>query len=692
MTTPLSNDALDALAINTIRTLCLDAIQKANSGHPGTPMGIAPVAYALWQRFLRFDPQDPIWPNRDRFVLSEGHASTLLWSLLHLTGVRTVDPDYEVLGRPSVSLDDLKGFRQLDSRCPGHPEYRWTSGVEATTGPLGQGVATSVGMAIGGQWLAARYNRDDFMMFDFDVYALAGDGCMMEGVASEAASLAGHQRLSNLCWIYDSNRVTIEGHTDITFTEDVAARFLAYGWNITTVADANDLAQVERALHSFRAEKARPTLVLVHSNIGYGSPVEDSPKAHGEPFGEEGVKATKRFLGMPEDKDFFVPDGVYDWFASGLGARGMQSRQAWEKMLEDYRAVHPDLAAEIEQIQRRDLPPGWEAALPTFPPDPKGLASRDSSGRVLNAVAEAIPWVVGGSADLSPSTKTHLAFDGAGDFQPDDRSGRNLHLGVREHAAAAVANGLALTKLRSFWSGFLIFSDYARGAIRLSALMEIPVVHIFTHDSIGVGEDGPTHQPVEQLVSLRAIPGLLVFRPADANEVVETWRIVAALKREPAAVILSRQALPTLDRSTYASASGVARGGYVLADASTGEPDVVLLATGSEVHLALAAKAELEAGGLATRVVSMPCTELFDSQPVEYRDSVIPRTVRARVAIEQASTLGWDRYVGDHGAVIGMNTFGASAPLKQLLTKFGFTPDAVAGVARQCVAGVASPD
>jgi len=677
---------LDTLSVNTIRGLCMDAVQKANSGHPGTPMGIAPVAYTLWQRFLRFDPADPIWPNRDRFVLSEGHASTLVWSLLHLAGVHAVDPDYEVLGTRAVTMDDLKSFRQLGSHCPGHPEYRWTSGVEATTGPLGQGVANSVGMAIAGQWLAARYNRDDFPLFDFNVYALAGDGCMMEGISSEAASLAGHLQLSNLCWIYDSNRVTIEGHTDITFTEDVAARFIAYGWNVTTVADVNDLGQVARGLHSFLTEHERPTLMLVHSHIGYGSPVEDSPKAHGEPLGADAVRATKRFLGMPEDKDFYVPDGVYDWFAQGIGRRGLQAREAWQAMFETYRAAYPDLAAQIEQMQHRALPDGWAAGLPEFKPDPKGFATRDSSGQVLNAIARHVPWLIGGSADLTPSTKTHLTFDGAGDFGPGDRAGRNLHYGIREHAAAAISNGLALTKVRPYWSTFLIFSDYARGAIRLSALMEIPVLHIFTHDSIGVGEDGPTHQPVEMLASLRAMPGLLVFRPADANEVVETWRVVTALRHEPAALILTRQTLPTLDRSGLGAASGVANGGYVLAEASGGRPDVILLATGSEVHLALEARDELEADGIATRVVSMPCWELFDRQPPEYRDQVLPRAVTARVAVEQASTLGWDRYVGPGGAVVGMHTFGASAPLKQLLTKFGFTPEQVAQAARERVA------
>jgi transketolase len=454
---------------------------------------------------------------------------------------------------------------------------------------------------------------------------------------------------------------------------------------VTTVADANDIDSVARGFHTFRAETERPTLVLVHSHIGYGSPVEDSPKAHGEPFGPEGVKATKRFLGLPEDKDFYVPAGVYECFQAGIGGRGRAARDEWQAMFQLYAKEFPELADEVEQMQRRDLPDGWEKALPTFPPDPKGIASRDSSGQVLNKVAKAVPWLVGGSADLSPSTKTRLVFDGAGDFQADERSGRNLHFGIREHASAAIANGMALTKLRSYWSGFMIFSDYARGAIRLSALMEIPVLHILTHDSIGVGEDGPTHQPVEQLLSLRAIPGLLVFRPADANEVVETWRIVTALRHEPAALVLSRQALPTLDRDKFAPASGVAKGAYVLAEADGSEPEVILLATGSEVHIALAAREELQEGGIKTRVVSMPCWELFDRQPQEYRDSVIPRSVRARVAIEEASTLGWDRYVGDGGAVIGMHTFGASAPLKLLLGKFGFTPDRVAEIARERV-------
>jgi transketolase len=681
-----SGRALDQLCIDTIRTLCIDAIEAASSGHPGTALGIAPVTYTLWQRFLRFDPSDPIWPNRDRFVLSAGHASTLLWSLLFLTRTLAVDPEYEVLGEPAVSLDDLRRFRQLGSKCPGHPEYRWTSGVEATTGPLGQGVATSVGMAVAGQWLAARYNRGGHVLFDFDVYAQAGDGCMMEGVASEAASFAAHQRLSNLCWIYDSNRVTIEGHTDLTFTEDVAARFAAYGWSVATVPDANDLDAVERAFHAFREEQERPTLVVVHSHIGYGTTVEDSPKAHGEPLGPQGVRAAKRFLGWPEDSDFLVPDGVVEHFAAEVGTRGHEAREAWEASLETYREAYPGLAEEIELMQRRELPDGWDAGIPFFHADSKGLATRESSGYVLNGIAARVPWVIGGAADLAPSTKTRLTFSDAGDFEPDERNGRNFHFGVREFAAAAIANGLALTKVRPYWSGFLIFSDYARGAIRLSALMEIPVIHVFTHDSIGVGEDGPTHQPVEQLASLRAMPGLLVFRPADAIEVVQTWRCVMQLRHEPAAIVLSRQALPTIDRTASPQGVGVAEGGYVLAGGPDERPDVILIATGSEVSLALTAREELAADGIAARVVSMPCCELFDRQPQEYRDEVLPPDVRARVAIEQASALGWARYVGDRGRIVAMHTFGASAPLKQLQEKFGFTPGAVTAAAREVLA------
>jgi len=565
---PLTSETtgLDALCVNTIRTLAIDAIQHANSGHPGTPMGIAPAAYALWQRVLRFDPQDPIWPNRDRFVLSSGHASMLLYSILHLTGTRAVDPDYEIPGRPSVTLDDIKTFRQRGSRCAGHPEYRWTSGVETTTGPLGQGVATSVGLAIGGRWLAARYNRPGFALFDYRVYALCGDGCMMEGVSSEAASLAGHLRLANLCWIYDSNQVTIEGHTDLAFTEDVAVRFAAYRWNVLRVADANDLDAVERALRTCESASDRPTLLIVDSHIGYGSPHrQDTSAAHGEPLGDEEIRLTKRAYGWPEDAAFLVPDAVREHFAGGVGRRGATLREAWEALFVQYRADYPDQADEIDRMQRRELPKDWDVLLPSFPADRKGVSGRDASAAVMNAVARQVPWLVGGSADLTPSTKTRLTAEGAGDHQAGNHLGRNLHFGVREHAMASILNGLALTKVRPFGSGFLIFSDYARGAIRLSALMELPVIHIFTHDSIGVGEDGPTHQPVEQLISLRAIPHLVVLRPADANEVVEAWRVIMTIRRDPVALFLTRQELPTLDRDRLPAATGVARRAYVLA-------------------------------------------------------------------------------------------------------------------------------
>jgi transketolase len=677
----LDPSVLDQLCVNTIRTLAIDAIQQANSGHPGTPMGMAPVVYTLWQRQLRFDPQDPIWPNRDRFVLSAGHASMLLYSILHLTKVKTVDPDYEILGRESVTIDDIKTFRQHQSKCAGHPEYRWTSGVETTTGPLGQGVATSVGMAIAGKWLGGRYNKPGFDMFDYNIYALCGDGCMMEGVSSEAASLAGHLKLDNLCWIYDSNRITIEGPTTVAFTEDVATRFMAYGWNVTRVGDANDLHRIENAIKNFQGTSGRPTLIIVDSHIGYGSPnKQDTPGVHGEPLGDAEIRLTKKAYGWPEDAKFLVPDGVYDHFAQGIGARGMEMRTAWETQLASYATQYPDLAKEIHQMQNRDLPDGWESALPTYPADAKGLAGRDVSQKIENAVAQKIPWLVGGSADLSPSTKTRLTFDGAGDFQAGTY-GRNLHFGVREHSMASMLNGMAVSKLRPFGSGFLIFSDYARGAIRLSALMEIPVIHIFTHDSIGVGEDGPTHQPIEQLISLRAVPHLIVMRPGDANETVEAWRVALTLKRQPVVMILTRQPLPTLDRTKYAPASGTAKGAYILADAPDGKPSVILMGTGSEVSLCVEAHERLVKAGIKSRVVSMPSWELFEHQPQEYRDSVLPPSVTARVAVEQASTMGWARYTGLTGAVVGMKTFGASAPLKVLQQEFGFTPDKVVAAA-----------
>jgi transketolase len=674
---------LDQLSVNTIRTLCIDAVQQANSGHPGTPMGMAPTVYCLWQRILRFDPQDPIWPNRDRFILSAGHASMLLYSMLHLTGTQAVNIDYETTGRPCVSLDDIKNFRQFGSRCPGHPEYRWTSGVESTTGPLGQGLATSVGMAIAEKWLAARYNRPDFTVFDYHIYALCGDGCLMEGVSSEAASLAGHLRLNNLCWIYDNNRVTIEGHTNLAFTEDVACRFLAYGWNVLRVGDANNLDLIERALENFKSTPDRPTILIVDSHIGYGSPhKEDSSAAHGEPLGEDEVRLTKRSYGWPQDAKFLVPDGVRENFGDGICKRGRTMRETWESLFQKYSAAYPQFADEIKRMQARELPADWAMDLPVFPADAKGLAGRDASAKVLNVVAQNIPWLIGGAADLAPSTKTRLTFDSAGDFQAASRDGRNLHFGVREHAMGSILNGLALSKLRPFGSGFLIFSDYARGAIRLSALMEIPVVHIFTHDSIGVGEDGPTHQPIEQLISLRAIPHLMVLRPADANEIVEAWKVILSLKRQPAALILSRQPLPTLDRARYAPASGVAKGAYVLADATGGKPEVLLLASGSEVSLCVSAFEQLSSEGIRARVVSMPSWELFEQQTQEYRDTVLPPSVTARVAVEQASTWGWTKYTGTSGTILGMKTFGASAPLKVLQQQFGFTKEHVVAAAK----------
>ena len=686
----MSSD-LDALCVNTIRTLAMDAVQSANSGHPGTPMAMAPVGYTLWQRFLRFDPADPIWPNRDRYVHSMGHASTLLYALLHLSGVRAVNPAYETLGELSVPLDDIKRFRQLDSRCPGHPEYRWTSGIETTTGPLGSGVATSVGMAIAAQWQAAHFNRDGFELFDYDVYALGGDGCIMEGISGEAASLAGHLRLANLCWIYDNNKITIEGNTALAFSEDVATRFIAYGWNVTRVGDANDLEMLSRAFETFRHETERPTLIVVDSHIAYGAPSkQDTEAAHGNPLGEDEIRGTKRNYGWPADAQFLVPEGVREHFAAGIGARGRELREAWLTLYGEYGKEHPELADQLLRMQRRELPKGWDEEIPEFPADEKGVAGRDASGQVLNAVARRVPWLLGGSADLAPSTLTRLKFDGAGDFSAEDRGGRNFHFGVREHAMGAIVNGLSLSKIRPYGSGFLIFSDYGRSPIRLAAIMEIPAIYIFTHDSIGVGEDGPTHQPIEHLASLRAMPGLITLRPGDANEVAEAWRLIMELQHDPVALVLSRQNMPTLDRTRYASAKGVRRGAYVLGDAEDGEPEILLIATGTEVSLVVDAYEELTAEGVRARVVSMPSWDLFERQPADYRESVLPPEVTARVAVEQASTFGWHRYVGTRGRVIGMETFGASAPLKDLQQKFGFTPDAVVAAARAQL-GVPTP-
>ncbi len=684
---PLTASELDQLCVNTIRTLSIDAVQEAKSGHPGTPMALAPLVYTIWNRVMHFDPRDPVWPNRDRFVLSNGHASMLLWSVLHLTRTQAVNSDYEAMGKPSVTLDDIRHFRQLNSRAPGHPEYRWVSGVETTTGPLGQGVATSVGLAIGQKWLAARYNKPGFNVFDYNIYAVCGDGCLMEGVASEAASLAGHLGLDNLCWIYDNNRITIEGRTDITFSEDVAARFLAYGWNVLTVGDANDIDHIERALLMFQKTKHRPTIIVLDSHIGYGSPnKQDTPAAHGEPLGEEEIRQTKLAYGWPPDAKFLVPDETYEHFEAGLGKRGERQRLEWEEMFATYRAQYPELANEVELIQRRELPTGWDSKLPVFPTDKKGLAGREASGTVLNALAQSIPWLLGGSADLGPSNKTLLTFEGAESFQVDSPAGRNLHFGIREHAMGAVLNGLSLTKLRPYGGTFFVFCDYLRPALRLSALMELPTIFVFTHDAMSDGEDGPTHQPVEPLASLRAIPGLITLRPGDSNEVVEAYRYIMKLRHEPAVLALSRQALPTLDRTRYAPAAGVAQGGYVLADPPNGKPEVILIASGSELCLAVEAHEKLISEGIRSRVVSMPSWELFDHQTQEYRDSVLPPVTKARVAIEQASTFGWERYVGDTGHVIGMNTFGASAPLKELQRHFGFEPDKVVAAAKEQLA------
>ena len=684
------SSAIDELCINTIRTLAMDAVQQANSGHPGTPMALAPVVYCLWQRFLRFDPNHPIWPNRDRFVLSVGHASMLLYAMLHLTGVRAVNPKYETLGHLSVELDDIKRFRQLESKCPGHPEYRWTSGVETTTGPLGQGVATSVGMAIAEHWLASYFNRPGFELFDYDVYALCGDGCMMEGISGEAASLAGHLKLANLCWIYDNNHITIEGNTALAYSDDVATRFIGYGWNVTRVGDANDLEMLERAFKTFKHTTDRPSLIIVDSHIAYGAPnKQDTSAAHGEPLGKEEIKLAKRNYGWPEDAEFLVPAGVREHFEAGIGARGQALHDAWWEKFEAYKRQYPELADHGYRMLRRELPEGWQGELPVFPPDSKGMATRDASGLALNAIARKVPWLLGGSADLGPSCKTRLTFTGAGDFNAENPAGRNLHFGIREHAMGAVLNGLSLSKLRPFGSGFLIFSDYGRAAIRLSALMEIPVIYIFTHDSIGVGEDGPTHQPVEHLASLRAIPGLITLRPADANETVEAWRLIMPLRHVPVALILTRQALPILDRGKYASAEGVARGAYVLADAVDGKPEVLLLASGSEVSLCILAYEKLAAENIKARVVSMPSWEIFEEycrEHPEYREQVLPELVNARVSVENASTLGWARYVGRHGHSIGMETFGASAPLKELQKRFGFTPENVIHAAKEQIA------
>jgi transketolase len=684
--TLVTGKQLETLCINTIRTLAIDAVEKANSGHPGAPMGLAPVTYCLWQEFLRYDPADPIWPNRDRFVLSNGHASMLLYAMLHLAEVREVDENNQVLDELAVPLEEIKRFRQLGSRTPGHPESHITSGIETTTGPLGQGVGNSVGMAIAGKWMAANFNRPDFEIFDYNVYAMCSDGDLMEGVGSEAASLAGHLKLSNLCWIYDHNSITLDGPADWSFSEDVMTRFVGYGWNVTRVVDANDLEMLSRAFNVSLKTTDRPTLIVVDSHIGYGSPhKQDTNAAHGEPLGEEEVRLVKKFYGWPEDAKFLVPEGVREHFREGIGKRGRELRSAWSKLFEQYSQKYPELADRLHRMERRELPQGWDKNLPAFPADAKGQATRDSSGKVLNALAQNVPWLIGGSADLATSNKTTLKFEGAGDFQANSYAGRNLHFGVREHGMGSSVNGLVVSGIRGFGATFFNFSDYMRASIRLAALMEIPSIFIFTHDSIGLGEDGPTHQPIEQLASLRAMPNLIVLRPGDANEVVEAWKIIAQLQHQPAVLVLTRQALPTLDRTTFASASGAAKGAYVLADAPGGKPDVILMGTGSEVSLCVDAYEKLKTEGIKARVVSMPSWEIFEQQDEAYKKSVFPPDVTARVSVEMAATFGWERYVGLKGRKIGMVRFGASAPLKDLLKFFGFTVDRVVTEARQAI-------
>jgi transketolase len=685
----LTAKQLDLLSINTIRTLSIDAVQKANSGHPGAPMALAPVAYVLWQQFLRFDPDNPVWPNRDRFILSNGHASMLLYSMLYLSGVKSVDAEYKVLDRPAITLDDIKSFRQLDSKTPGHPEYRHTSGVETTTGPLGQGVGNSVGMAIAAKWLEARYNRPGFEIFNYNIYTFCSDGDLMEGLGSEAASLAGHLRLPNLCWIYDANQITLDGPADWSFSEDVAMRFRAYGWHVTHVGDANDLYAVSNAFNEFLSVKDRPTIIIVNSHIGYGSPhKQDTNAAHGEPLGEEEVRLVKKFYGWPEDAHFLVPEGVLENFNDGIGQRGGELSSEWNDLFGNYGAQFPALADQINRMQRRDLPDGWDKDLPAFPADAKGVATRESSGKVLNALARNIPWLVGGSADLATSNKTTLTFEGAGDFKAGNYGGRNFHFGVREHAMAAALNGMVNSKLRAFGGTFFNFTDYMRPSMRLASLTEIPTIYVLTHDSIGLGEDGPTHQPIEQLASLRAMPHMIVMRPGDSNEVVEAWKTIIPFKHNPVSLVLTRQVLPTIDRSKYAPASGVAKGGYVLGDAPDGKPELILIGTGSELSLCVSAYEKLTSEGVRARVVSMPSTDIFDMQDEEYKKSVLPPEVKARVSVETGSVFGWERYVGDHGVIIGMTTFGGSAPAKDLFKKFGFTVDHVIEAARHTLSNV----
>jgi transketolase len=677
---------IDQLSINTIRTLAMDAVEAAKSGHPGTPMALAPVAYTLWNELLNYDPADPTWANRDRFVLSCGHASMLLYAMLHLAGVKQLDADGKPTGELAVTLEQIKHFRQLHSRTPGHPENYETSGVETTTGPLGQGVGNSVGMAIAERWLAAHFNRPGFELFTHKVYALCSDGDMMEGISHEAASLAGHLKLSNLCWIYDDNKITIEGETILAFTESVATRFKGYGWNVIQVADANDAGALRKALKRFARTTNAPTMIIVRSHIAWGAPnKQDTHGAHGAPLGAEEIRLTKAVYGWPEDAQFLVPEEVTSHFAKKLGARGRKLHKAWTKLFASYAEQFPELATQWEQMAAGDLPEGWEQALPTFPADAKGMASRISSGKVLNAVGPKIPWLIGGAADLAPSTMTMMTFEGAGSFEGDEYTGRNFHFGIREHGMAAALNGMALSKIRPYGATFFVFTDYLRPSLRLSAIMHLPVLYVLTHDSIGLGEDGPTHQPIEHLAALRAIPHLVTMRPGDANEVSEAYRSILSHKHQPVALILSRQNLPTLDRTKFAAAAGAAKGAYVLGDAPDGKPQVILIGTGSELQYAVEAYEKLKQEGISARVVSMPSWELFEAQDQAYHDEVLPPAVKARVAVEAGIRQGWDRYIGVEGQFVGMSSFGASAPAPALYKYFGITTENVVSHAKKAL-------
>ncbi|MCA9124314.1 MAG: transketolase [Planctomycetaceae bacterium] len=674
----VSTVSIEQLSINTIRTLSMDAVQQANSGHPGTAMALAPVTYALWNNALNFDPEHPEWPARDRFVLSCGHVSMLLYSMLHLAGVKK--PNGEI----GITLENIKNFRQMGSPCAGHPEYGDAPGIETTTGPLGQGVGNSVGMAMAAKWFASRYDQPGFKLFDYDVYALCSDGDLMEGIGCEAASVAGHLKLSNLCWLYDDNHITIEGDTELAFTEDVGKRFEGLGWNVLKVADANDVPALNAAIEQFQSTSDKPTLIIVRSIIGYGSPNKaNSHGAHGAPLGEDEIKLTKEVYGWPDEK-FLVPDEVRAHFAEGLGARGAREHEKWSQQFAKYESAHPELARQLKAIWNGELPEGWDKDIPNFPADAKGLASRVSSGQLLNAIGTNFPWFVGGSADLAPSNNTMMKGEQFGEYGVDEYGGRNFHFGVREHAMASICNGLSLSGLRPYGGTFFVFTDYMRPPMRLASIMHRPVLYILTHDSIGLGEDGPTHQPVEHLAACRAIPRMQVIRPGDANEVAEAYRKLITVTDRPTAMVLTRQNLPTVCRDKHGDAAGTARGGYVLLDCE-GEPDVILLGTGSEVSICLEAAAKLDADGLKVRVVSMPCWLWFDEQDRAYRDSVLPPSVTARVAVEAGIRQGWDRYIGAEGRFVGMSSFGASAPFEELYAHFGITAENVVSEAKSAV-------